>query len=443
MGPIPLRGDHDKAHRLYRAYQKLQMLLSYIDGETLEELWDDFVLNSTFASSSRVIAAFPPKDQYKDMGKTGIVTVKRKEMTRSLKWLEENGVCADTMTIGVSTIPQAGHGAFATRRLRQGTVVLPIPLIHIPDKSVFKMHDINNEMEVEKIHLDNRTHSGYQLLLNYALGHPESSLLLSPYGPLFPLINHNQTRANVRLQWASPDTSQHKPELLTKNISYLETVKTASLAMELVALRDIEVDEEILLDYGSDWEEAWQQHVQNWKPLSNSNTYISATMLNKDPAPIRTEFEQMENPYPENVMLLFHPIFRNREKWTKAMNRITLEEFAWDHHQAYEECEVLRYYKDEERYWYTLAVEKEDNPDETIILEGIPEEALKFFDRPYTADWSLPNAFRHEIHIPDSIFPLAWRNLKVRAASTGNYTSAETEASPVHEECFDSLCSEL
>ena len=45
-------------------------------------------------------------------------------------------------------------------------------------------------------------HAGYQLMMNYAFGHPKSSMLMSPYGPGASFINHNSTGANVRLQWA-------------------------------------------------------------------------------------------------------------------------------------------------------------------------------------------------------------------------------------------------
>jgi hypothetical protein len=54
--------------------------------------------------------------------------------------LEENGQCMDNIKDGVSTIPDAGRGAFANRFIPKGGLVAPAPLIHIPDRSIFTMY---------------------------------------------------------------------------------------------------------------------------------------------------------------------------------------------------------------------------------------------------------------------------------------------------------------
>ena len=46
--------------------------------------------------------------------------------------------------------------------------------------------------------------------------------------------------------------------------------------MELIALRDIQPDEERFLDCGDEWEAAWQDHLSNWKPEPDADQYISA-----------------------------------------------------------------------------------------------------------------------------------------------------------------------
>lgn len=50
-------------------------------------------------------------------------------------WLNENGICLDNIQQGKSTLPQAGRGAFARRRLKEGSIVSPSPVIPVHDLS--------------------------------------------------------------------------------------------------------------------------------------------------------------------------------------------------------------------------------------------------------------------------------------------------------------------
>ena len=184
MGPIPISGSHMKAERLLNQYkllrQKKHINQQYL--EILEEVWDTFVANNTFAS--RVIAALPTKEDIDEVKKHGSLTnLKRSRMVRSNDWLAENGCCADNFYMNESTIPQAGNGAFARRFLKEGTAVLPVPLIHIPERSLMEMyHGIKNPSNAndEGDKKDNRKTEvrGYQLMLNYCLGHRDSTVLL-------------------------------------------------------------------------------------------------------------------------------------------------------------------------------------------------------------------------------------------------------------------------
>ena len=38
------------------------------------------------------------------------------------------------------------------------------------------------------------------------------------------------------------------------------------------------------------------------------------------------------------------------------------------------------------------------------MLQDVPRDAFVFVDKPYKLDMHLPNAFRHDIAIPDKIF---------------------------------------
>ena len=89
------------------------------------------------------------------------------ESMRSQEWLEKYGLCADHIREDVSTIRQAGRGAFATRDLPEGAVVSHLPLIQITDKSVLEMYGFK---EIKEKKRSQRTPVGYQLITNYCYG---------------------------------------------------------------------------------------------------------------------------------------------------------------------------------------------------------------------------------------------------------------------------------
>jgi hypothetical protein len=424
--------DHEKAQDLYSAYQKLVLKykgLNEVPEEALLwwNLWDSLVVQTAWKSTSRVIAAFPSsmtQAVHDELKQVGIKPYKTRDYIRSLEWLEEHGVCADHLRIQESTLPQAGHGAFANRFLSKDSVILPVPVIHIPDRSILNMYQIiyrkkeeddddnsNNDStskgqkKSEMIRdIDKSVLAGHQLLLNYCLGHEESTLLLSPYGPIFNTINHNQTMANVRLQWADPKRSSHHPEWLQRDVASLRDIKYAGLALELVAMRDIQPHEEIFLDYGIAWELAWQRHLADWKPAPGADTYVSAEFLNRNEH-LLTEFEQMKNPYPHNVALRFHSV----------------DDFEWL------DCEILAAHVDPRasQIVYTVVVPDKDEEEATTttikkvkskVIKNVRRANIAFVDRPYTSDMLLPNAFRHDIRIHNDLFPEAWKNRKMNTS---------------------------
>jgi hypothetical protein len=447
IGPIPLYGDHDKAQDLYSAYQKLvskykRQKIKILNQSPKEDelvwwnLWDSLVVQSAWKSTSRVLAALPSPmtqevhDELQQVG--GIKPYKVRDYIRSPEWLQEHGVCADHLRIQESTLPQAGHGAFANRFLSKDSVILPVPVIHIPDRSVLNMYRIIYRKEKINNHdhksngrkkskvirdIDKSVITGHQLLLNYCLGHEESTLLLSPYGPIFNTINHNQTMANVQLQWADPKRSSHKPTLLQRDVASLSDINYAGLALELVALRDIQPHEEIFLDYGTAWELAWQRHLADWKPVPGADTYVSAELLNRNQTSntkrLLTEFEQMKHPYPENVALRFNDVDEEGSEWL--------------------DCEILNAQVNPRsgQIVYTVVVPKNDDDDDKAttttktntsknvkfrVMKNVRRENIAFVDRPYTSDMLLPNAFRHDIRIPNDLFPEAWKNRKMNTS---------------------------
>jgi hypothetical protein len=170
-----------------------------------------------------------------------------------------------------------------------------------------------------------------------------------------------------------------------------------SLAIDYVASRDIQPGEELFLDYGDDFEKAWNNHVENWNPPEGSKHYADAATFNtkmKDSI-LRKQDEQEIDPYPPNLEIRCHADL-HREFWRK---------FVW---------------KIDEKGWHCKIVSRETSEESDILytvvnnhgrrVKGVPRRAISFVDKPYTTDVHLKHAFRHEIGIPDEIFPERWRN---------------------------------
>jgi len=387
-----------------------------IHNETiLSDLWTTFVTYSAFIEASRVLGAFRRDESPFDLQQkfdSNLTAARIEDSRRSLDWLREHGTCGDHIVAGKSTIPQAGHGAFAARHLPVDTVVAQLPMIHVTNRSRLDMYHlkvVNGTWVAD----ESKGVVGQQLLLNYCYGHGESSLLLCPYGPMTNYINHNKTSANVRLRWGRPETGNHMPQLLNATVKDIETSdSTAKLAMELVATRDINKGEEILMDYGIEWEAAWNAHVAHWQPPPSARVEKTAAELNLE-THLRTIFEEYKDrQYPATVELYG---LQPEGEWKEHYAAGTLEEYLAEEDTTWWPCEILRYKTDPTTgdVLYTMHMFEPDGEKDqkSILVEDVPRAIFHFRDRPYTSDTFLPTAFRHDIRIPDELFPRAWRNL--------------------------------
>jgi hypothetical protein len=89
----------------------------------------------------------------------------------------------DNLIMGPSTIPHAGRGAFAKRKIRAGGLVSPAPLVQIPDKTILDMHKITFSLDDDGNKVFRRANDiviGQQLLLNYCYGHPRQFYAFLP-----------------------------------------------------------------------------------------------------------------------------------------------------------------------------------------------------------------------------------------------------------------------
>jgi hypothetical protein len=330
----------------------------------------------------------------------------KRQSVRSPEWLKENGYCQDHLKPGRSTIPQAGFGAFAYRKLPKGTVVGYAPLVHIGlyGLNVWTV-DVGEEKEGSP-----PPKKQYDLILNYSFGHPNSTVLLTPYGGGVNYINHSgKDKANVQLKWPDKELIAHKPEFLTRTPYDLSnSVDKIGLSFEYVALRDIEEGEEVFLDYGVEWEQAWEKHVASWKPVDNATNYVHSSLWNE--TTYRTAEELETNPYPPNLITMCQESYSTdsdgKHIWVNVLRPSSYRNYC----KVLERSEPDVNEEDDEEgdVVYTIELKLEDGT--TVNVESVPSDGIFLYDRAFSADWHLPNVFRHEMGIPDDIIPEVWRN---------------------------------
>jgi SET domain len=422
IGLIPLSQDFADADQLLSRLMQLlnEAAQSGIAGDLLH------IVSSIVANRPRLQGIIPRDLEGLERSvQSGTANLTVPDRVRTKTWLEQNGRCMDNIRPDTSTVRHAGMGAFATRRIRKGEVIAPLPLVH------FRRHHLE-VYDAEDPHDPQSSvwPVGQQLLLNYCYGHAQSSLLLFPYAPVVNYVNHNLSHYNADLRWST--LPNHHGDWLDRTPDDLMSEEHSGLVMELIATRDIERGQEIQLSYGMAWDNAWHSHVRNWSPTDEDEHHVSVDELNEHEVWLRTATELEEEPYQfsnsdDVVTVCFvHSLEGDRYDddglyrtvtWTGSSDLFNTADNA-------HECTVQsRHYDDDfdlgyvyrrvhsirpVSVTYTVLIEREDD---MARVENVPRIAIRFFDKEYKADYLSRSAFRHEIHIPDHIFPSAWRDL--------------------------------
>ena len=163
----------------------------------------------------------------------------------SMSELKAVGHCVSNIYTSKSKISaqeSAGQGVFASVEFKKGELVDVSPVLVLPKHEVQEASD-----------------SSY-VLINFCFSRPGSDLAFLPIG-YGAVCNHGGKNANVAIEWHWWGGSYNESVL---SISPAELLKSefAQLYFSYRALRDIKKDEEILIDYGADWEADWNKYLQ-------------------------------------------------------------------------------------------------------------------------------------------------------------------------------------
>lgn len=182
----------------------------------------------------------------------------------------------------------------------------------------------------------------------------------------------------------------------------------------------------IFIDYGENWEHAWNHHVETWnrtqtlkKDDDNSYTPVQDLIHNRD---YRTVEEQISNPYPDNIQLLCfggklieskgHLVNPKNGKSNDG-NIVILNGpngFEVEGPDQIQEpnflfpCDILHADRNEEQYEVQIYFD-----DRSVKVKKYPEESIVMAPRGYSSDQHLEGAFRHFMEIEDDIFPSHWK----------------------------------
>jgi hypothetical protein len=206
----------------------------------------------------------------------------------------------------------------------------------------------------------------------------------------------------------------HNASLLEQPVEYFDNIWNSVVGFDYIALRNIEEGEEILIDYGIEWEAAWKKHLQNWVPPADYKQFIPPQDLNADTtSPLRTYAED-KTMYSDHIDLYCQfsseSIDNEKTEWDE-------DELDTNDHRVHRilERKIITEDGQPEYYVYTLdlLVEIEGREDKLMLykVKNVPREAISFYYKQYHSDMFVKGAFRHEMMVPDEMFPIAWRNI--------------------------------
>ena len=397
------------------------------DAVALQQRYEERIIKADWIKDrSRLKAALP--DNVSDipaMLSMGAAAFSMKDNARSVEWIEENGSCVDAIAAGISTIPQAGIGAFAKRNIQKDSTVITTPSITLTLNQLKLRKSVTGADGQQYV-----IHGGFQMLLNYCYGHHESTLVFLPSAPTVNFINHGgKDKANAEIRWSS--SPHHQADWLNLSFEEITAKMKSGLLFDIVATKDIKRGDEILLNYGNDWDDTWDYHIEH----SDSNNFTemlgvatSADYNQQEDSVVRTVVEQKTQPYPEHIATLcsfFPPESCKSPPNENSLNGVKC--IVQSNHTgpvlSLHRCEIIsREVAANGVNWYTANVtvtkegsKKIEDITEYYLVKYLHRYAIRFVDLPYTKDQYKDGAFRHPIGISDGLMPEQWLNLRLKA----------------------------
>lgn len=293
---VPLSADYSKADRFIvnyvKAIRKWQNQIPFFRKDEVQGHFWELILDMIEIFQLRVRNALPSggnttvQDFMAILSTGGTKMMPYNSTVKSWEWMKKNGQCMDNIRPGISQIPNAGRGAFAARFISAGSLVSPSPLVHIPNRASMQFYGEKQNSDPNEEHNTQNVSSPVhqQLILNYCWGSRDSTLLLCPYGHVTNLINHDPDQhPNTKIVWSN---RMRNPEWLHRRIEDWGHEPHNGLSFDYIATRDILPGEEITIDYGTEWVNAWQEHVRAFESSPPRPKYIPGfEWNNKDTLP--------------------------------------------------------------------------------------------------------------------------------------------------------------
>ena len=364
--------------------------------------------------------------------------------------------CVDSIRPGLSKIHN--YGAFAKRQYRKGDIITGSPIMHsqislwdakrrvwnntsksfvdtmaddhdddtsigTTQSQVFVSNQNDNDNENDGKYYT--MYENHALLINYCWSHVKSSILLCPYAPGVSYLNHASTRnsntddnknkePNVKIQWVPNGQISHNDaafEYTPKELYQHFTTKVI-LAMDFVALTDIYPGQELTIDYGAEWEKAHDYFLKHKHSIDSWEGILKH--YNSQPQ-LRTESEQVEEPYPNTMELKCHPSILvsstlptdgdDDKLWQQPkQSSSSLQPYLLD-------CSILERQQvklsdGSTRIVYTVRVLQDG---QWRGRSGIPRRYIRWF-APSNHQYS-KGVFRFPMQLPDDMVPEAWMDL--------------------------------
>ena len=439
------RNDYEEADKvLYRIIDFMDKYDSKMNDALKSDILDfmlDKVLGGIDGKHAKTIRMLLPDhpsklQRVKDAG--GTFLYRNREMIRSDKWLEEHGMCVDYLEVGVSTVPDAGRGAFAKRSFEVEDIISPFPMMPILFEEVLELYNETREVVTgpngeTTYELDPTKYpSGLHLLYNYCFGHPESNLLLAPTAPVVNYINHAPTKEQVNavLIWSKHDHLMNDHFLHDQPLQSWSANSHPPIMMMLVANQDIKEGDEIFIDYGDAWAADYATYKETWDQVHTQDPSwplraVDLRAAYKD-KPYPVDIKQGQTPYPDGVVTVcFIGDMEEMPDSLPRVNHFGQRIMKWTSPATHEEilgrhmsiCDIVdrKDVKLEDgsmSYEYSIITKARDTETGFMEVQYVPHHAISLSERPYSGDIHTAGAFRRYINIEDQKFPQEWRNLR-------------------------------